>query len=168
MNKKTKGVPLAKFSFALLPEEKVKVEKYARALSVTPSELAREAIRQLIYNLEKPSDQVTEEERELAFRVRKLEERVAAMLAKLTRASAQTLFFITLPYMHGGLPKEPLPEGAVKALWNQSRNFAGEWLRKVRPDFELDELEGSARDSSKTQTPRLDIDVEDDAEEGGD
>ena len=157
MNKKAKGVPLAKFSFALLPEEKVKVEKYARALSVTPSELAREAIRQLIYNLEKPTEQIAEEERELAFRVRRMEERVAALLAKLTRASAQTLFYTTLPYLHGGLPKEPLPEGAVRELWNQSRNFAGEWLRKAQPiEMERDkeaefELEASASDKDDVE-----------------
>ncbi len=111
----------------------MKMQKYARSIGVTPSELARIAIRELILKLEQPTDEMTVEQTELAFRVRKMEDRMAALLAKLTRAAAQTLYFTTLPYMHGGLPKEPLPEGAVRALWGQSRQFAGDWLKKAGP-----------------------------------
>ena len=139
MNKKDNGLPMAKFSFALLPEEKLKIEMYARNLNVSPSELARTAIRELILNIENPVEEATIEQTELAYRVRKMEERMAALLAKLTRAAAQTLYFTTLPYMHGGLPKEPLPEGAVRALWGQSRQFAGDWLKKAQPVADVDE-----------------------------
>ncbi len=133
MNKKENSQAMAKFSFALLTEEKLKIEMYARNLNVSPSELARTAIRELILRLENPSDETTIEQTELAYRVRKMEDRMAALLAKLTRAAAQTLYFTTLPYVHGGLPKEPLPEGAVRALWGQSRQFAGDWLKKAGP-----------------------------------
>ena len=136
---------MAKFSFALLPEEKLKLEMYARNLNVSPSELARTAIRELIISLENPVEEATIEQTELAYRVRKMEDRMAALLAKLTRAAAQTLYFTTLPYMHGGLPKEPLPEGAVKALWGQSRQFAGDWLKKAQPVADVDEQAGLTR-----------------------
>lgn len=133
MNKKVNGPPMAKFSFALLPEEKLKVEMYARNLNVSPSELARTAIREFILSLENPVEVASVEQTELAYRVKKMEDRVASLLVRLTRAAAQTLYFTTLPYMHGGLPKEPLPEGAVRALWGQSRQFAGDWLKKGQP-----------------------------------
>lgn len=134
MNKKVSGQQLVRMAFALLPEEKVKMQKYARSIGVTPSELARVAVRELISKLEEPSNEMTVEQTELAYRVRKMEDRMAALLARLTRAAAQTLYFTTLPYMHGGLPKEPLPQGAVRALWGQSRQFAGEWLKKAQPE----------------------------------
>lgn len=148
MNKKDNGPSMAKFSFALLPEEKLKIEMYARNLNVSPSELARTAIRELILNIENPVEEATIEQTELAYRVRKMEERMAALLAKLTRASAQTLYFSTLPYMHGGLPKEPLPEGAVRALWGQSRQFASDWLKKAQPTGEVNEQPANQNDSS--------------------
>jgi len=148
MNKKVNGPSMAKFSFALLPEEKLKLEMYARNLNVSPSELARTAIRELILNIENPVEEATIEQTELAYRVRKMEERMAALLAKLTRASAQTLYFSTLPYMHGGLPKEPLPEGAVRALWGQSRQFASDWLKKAQPTSEVGEQPANQNDNN--------------------
>ncbi|MBK7841707.1 MAG: hypothetical protein IPJ49_29285 [Candidatus Obscuribacter sp.] len=128
---KSKERVMVKFSFALLPEEKLKVEQYAKAMNISPSEFAREAVRDFIYNLEKPQEAIRIEETELAHRVRKMEDRMAALLAKLTRAAAQGLYFSTLPYMYGGLPTEPLPEGAMKKLWYDSRMFAGNYLKKV-------------------------------------
>ncbi len=145
--------PKVRLAFALSSEEKLKVERYAQALGVTPSELAREAVAELIFKLESPSTEtVQEEESELAERMKKLENRLAALLAKLTRASAQTLYFSTLPYLHGGLPKEPLPEGAMKALWFESRNFAGQWLKRAMPAseqeeaLEIDQEQGAQRE----------------------
>ncbi len=156
MTKKTKEPTLVRFSFALSPEDKVKVEKYALALGVTPSELAREAIKELIFNLEKPTEELRIEETELSYRMKKMEDRMAALLAKLTRAAAQSLYFSTLPYLYGGLPKEPLPEGAMKTLWFQSRQFAGEWLKKAQPSA-LDEPE-AAGESEESDTGSEDRD----------
>ena len=147
MSKKVSGQQLVRMAFALLPEEKVKMQKYASSIGVTPSELARVAVRELILKLEEPTNEMTVEQTELAYRVRKMEDRMAALLAKLTRAAAQTLYFTTLPYMHGGLPKEPLPQGAVRALWGQSRQFAGEWLKKAQPEAEATVQEGEVIDS---------------------
>ena len=114
---KSKERVMVKFSFALPPEEKLKVEQYAKAMNISPSEFAREAVRDFIYNLEKPQEAIRIEETELAHRVRKMEDRMAALLAKLTRAAAQGLSFSTLPCMYGGLPKYPLPAVALKKLW---------------------------------------------------
>lgn len=147
MNKKVSDQNLVRMAFALLPEEKLKMQKYASSIGVTPSELARVAVRELISKLEEPSNEMTVEQTELAYRVRKMEDRMAALLAKLTRAAAQTLYFTTLPYVHGGLPKDPLPEGAVRVLWGQSRQFAGEWLKKAQPEPGSTIQEGEAVDS---------------------
>lgn len=145
--------PKVRLAFALSSEEKLKVERYAQALGVTPSELAREAVAELIFKLESPTqEEVQDQESELAQRMKKLENRLAALLAKLTRASAQTLYFSTLPYLHGGLPKEPLPEGAMKALWFESRNFAGQWLKRALPAEE--------QEDTQTIEPELEADSE--------
>lgn len=150
MNKKVKGPPMAKFSFALLPEEKFKVERYAHSLKLSPSELARTAVREFLIKLEKPDEVITQEEAELAYRLRRLEERLASLLVKLTRASAQGLFFSTLPYIHGGLPKEPLPEKAMTHLWGKSREFAVSWLKKAQPSEKAISEDAVAGDAMKT------------------
>jgi hypothetical protein len=41
-----------------------------------------------------------------------------------------------------------LPEGAVRALWGQSRQFASDWLKKAQPTSEVDEQSANQKDSA--------------------
>jgi hypothetical protein len=132
MVKKAADKKEARVSVALSLDDRVRVEKFAHALGLTPSELVRQAVREMLIELERPSDQVRVEEQLLTQRMEKFENRVAALLAKVGRAAAQNLYFTALPYRHGGLPKEPLTHKALNHLWDQSGQFAGEWLKKTK------------------------------------
>ena len=55
-------------------------------------------------------------------------------MAKLVRVCGQSLWFSTLPYTKGGLPNKPLPQKAFQILWDNSRQFAAEWLKKAKLD----------------------------------
>lgn len=68
----------------------------------------------------------------IEWRLSKLENRFAALIAKDARATAQALYFIMLPYTKGGLPTKPLPKEAFQMIWNQSRAFAADWLKKTK------------------------------------
>jgi hypothetical protein len=67
-------------------------------------------------------------------RMEKMENRLAGLMAKLVRVAAQALYFSTLPYTKGGLPNKPLPDKAFQMLWDQSRAFAANWLKKAQAD----------------------------------
>lgn len=101
----------------------------AKANKTTPSALAAEAIVDFLESHDR--------ERQLAMspveeEMLRMENRIAALLARLTRSSAQTLYFTMLPYMHGAPPAEPLSQKAVDHLWNQSRQFASTWLKRAQ------------------------------------
>ena len=125
----------ARVTVALSIEDRVRLEKFAHALGLTPSELVRQAVKEMFLELERPSKAIKQEESILAHRIEKFENRMAALLAKVGRATAQTLYFSALPYRHGGLPKEALTPKAMNHLWQQSGQFAGEWLKKSKEPF---------------------------------
>ncbi len=111
----------------------------AKANKTTVSALAAEAIEAFVENHEQERQlALTPVERELL----RMEERIASLLARLTRSSAQTLYFTMLPYMHGAPPAEPLSQKGVDHLWKQSRQFASTWLARAqeRQPPETDEL----------------------------
>jgi len=125
----------ARVTVALSIDDRVRLEKYAHALGLTPSELVRQAVKEMFLELERPSGAIKQEESILAYRVQKFENRMAALLAKVGRATAQTLYFTALPYRHGGLPRDPLTEKAMNHLWGQSGQFASDWLKKSKEPF---------------------------------
>ncbi|MBS1993476.1 MAG: hypothetical protein JSS83_23335 [Cyanobacteria bacterium SZAS LIN-3] len=135
---------------ALSLDDRVRLEKFSHALGLTPSELVRQAVREMLQLLENPAQQVTEEQSLLAHRMEKFENRMAALLARVARATAQTLYFTALPYRHGGLPREPLTPRAMNHLWGQSGQFAGEWLRNKHIEQEAP-TEGNSNEAEKSK-----------------
>ena len=87
----------------------------------------------------------------LEARMRKLENRLANLMVLSTRASAQTLYYMTLPYSRGGFPSRPLKEEAFKGQWEKSRLFATQFLRNASTNFELEKKEpgDTTHDESK-------------------
>jgi len=150
MARKTNDKKDARVSVALSLDDRVRLEKFSHALGLTPSELVRQAVKDMLLMLENPVEKVTEEQSILAHRMEKLENRMAALLARVGRATAQTLYFTALPYRHGGLPEEPLTPKAMNHLWGQSGQFAGEWLKQkgISPE------RGILMDSDETQKPK--------------
>lgn len=130
-----------KITVVLTPADKVKLFEYAQAANKTPSAVARDALRFFLEN--KDRLEAAEWEGLLERRVRRMEDRLAGLMAKLARASAQNLYFTMTPFIKGGWPEEALPPGAFKQIWAESRQFAADWLKKVRnqeiPESEVED-----------------------------
>ena len=67
-------------------------------------------------------------------RLAKLENRIANLTVLSTRASAQTLYYMTLPFSKGGFPSKPLKKEAFQAQWSKSRYFASQFLKNAQID----------------------------------
>lgn len=106
-----------------------KIDEVASSENRTRSEIVRHATQRYV-NLHGKS---ASEEREtiLEGRMRKLEKRLADLTVLSARASAQTLYYMTLPYSRGGFPTRPLKEEAFKGQWEKSKTFATQFLRNA-------------------------------------
>lgn len=119
-------------SASLTVSDRARLAEYARSMGITQSTAVRQILREFLDNQE--SAQHIEWQLPLERRMKKLEDRMAALMAKLTRAAAQNLYFSTIPFTKGGLPNEPLPQRAFEKLWAESRHFASEWMKKATAD----------------------------------
>jgi hypothetical protein len=108
---------------------------------------AKEAIEFYLDNLQVLTQ--AEWQTPIERRMQKVENRLAGLMAKLVRVAAQALFFSTLPYTKGGLPNKPLPKEAFEMLWDQSRAFAANWLKKANLDEEQAESKKAVLESPK-------------------
>ena len=122
----------AKVTISLSSLALAKLNELARANKRTASSEARNAVEFYLTHLAHLQDAAWQSP--IERRMEKLENRVSSLLAKTCRAIAQTLFFMTLPYTKGGLPTRPLTKEAFQIVWEQSRAFAADWLRKARLD----------------------------------
>lgn len=111
-----------------------KLAESARANNLPVTSQAHQAVEVYLDNFEREKDSSWQSP--LERRLQKMENRLAALMAKLVRVSAQSLWFSTLPFTKGGLPNKPLPEQAFQILWNNSRAFAANWLKKAQLDEE--------------------------------
>lgn len=93
------------------------------------SDIVRVAVRQFLEAYGKEPQR--EYENVLEARLRKLENRIATLSVLATRASAQALYYMTLPYSRGGFPTRPLKEEAFKSQWEKSRSFASQFLKNA-------------------------------------
>ena len=89
-----------------------------------------------------------EYENGLEARLKKIENRLANISVIATRASAQTLYYMTLPYARGGFPTRPLKEDAFKKYWQLSRKFASQFLKNAAVES-LPEITTDSEDESK-------------------
>lgn len=119
-------------SASLTVADRARLVEYANNLGVTPSTAVRQILRDFLDNQE--AAQNLEWQYPLERRMKKLEDRLAALMVKLTRAAAQNLYFSTIPFTKGGLPDEPLPQAAFEMLWAESRQFASQWMKKATAD----------------------------------
>jgi hypothetical protein len=131
----------ARVNLSLAPMTIARLNDIAKANNRTLAEEARAGVEFYLENFERLKS--VEWQTPIEWRLGKLENRFAALIAKDARASAQALYFIMLPYTKGGLPNKPLPKEAVHMLWEQSRAFAADWLKKKAND-EQGANEGSA------------------------
>lgn len=117
-----------------------KLIERAKSNNETISAATRRAVEFYIENIQREHDIAWQSP--LEHRMQKLENRLAGLMAKLIRVCGQSLWFSTLPYTKGGLPNKPLPQEAFQILWNNSRQFASEWLKKAKIDEDLKKEEG--------------------------
>jgi predicted DNA-binding protein len=123
----------------------IRLKELAAANGRAVSAEAKEAIEFYLDNLEALTQ--AEWQTPIERRMQKVENRLAGLMAKLVRVAAQALFFSTLPYTKGGLPNKPLPKEAFEMLWDQSRAFGANWLKKANLDEEQAEIKKAALDS---------------------
>ena len=109
-----------------------KLSESAESHGLKVSSEAHRAVKFYLESIQREHD--TAWQLPLEHRMQKLENRLAALMAKLIRVSGQALWFSTLPYTKGGLPNKPLPQEAFQILWDNSRQFAAEWLKKAKID----------------------------------
>lgn len=119
---------------ALPPLHMSKLTELAAINRRSLSAEGKEAIVFYLQNLELMKN--AEWQSPIERRMEKMENRLAGLMAKLVRVAAQDLYFSTLPFTKGGLPTKPLPDKAFQLLWDQSRAFAANWLKKARVDEE--------------------------------
>jgi hypothetical protein len=118
-----------------------KLSEYAESHGIKVALEARRAVELYLQNIQREYD--TAWQSPLEHRMQNLENRLAFLMAKLARVCGQSLWFSTLPYTKGGLPNKPLPQEAFQILWNNSRQFAAEWLKKAK----LEETSGQEQGS---------------------
>ncbi len=110
------------------PEIK-KINEIIKIDGCNRSDIVRIAVRQFLEAYGKEPQK--EYENVLEARLRKLENRIATLSVLATRASAQALYYMTLPYSRGGFPTRPLKEEAFKSQWEKSRSFAVQFLKNA-------------------------------------
>ena len=108
------------------------IEKIVSIEGKTKNEVIRDAIDKYFEYFQS----VESEERDgvIEARLKKLENRIANLTVLSTRASAQTLYYITLPFSKGGFPAKPLNKEAFQAQWSKSRYFASQFLKNAQID----------------------------------
>ena len=128
MSKKRVWLPI---SVSLTVADLKKIDDLAQVERRSRSEVIRHAVDRYL------SSHGTSDEREnlLEGRMRKLEKRLADLTVLSARASAQTLYYMTLPYSRGGFPTRPLKEEAFKGQWEKSKIFATQFLRNASTLF---------------------------------
>lgn len=110
-----------------------KIEEIANATGTTRSDVIRLAVSQFILNYGKQPEK--QYENILEARLRKMENRLADLTVLSVRASAQTLYYMTLPYSRGGFPTRPLKEEVFQGQWQKSRAFASQFFRNASLDL---------------------------------
>ena len=123
-----------KVTISLSPLMEAKLSELAAANKRPQAVEAKAAVEFYLQNIEVLKN--AEWQSPVEKRLEKMENRLAGLMAKLVRVAAQALYFSTLPYTKGGLPTKPLPDKAFQVLWDQSRAFAANWLKKARMDEE--------------------------------
>ena len=118
------------FTVGIQPRDHKRLLQVAREKKLTRRELVRQAILAYLDDYDKAPNR--EAEAVLAARLHKLENRLADLTVITCRASAQTLYLLTLPYLKGGFPQKPLKEEVFRREWQKSRSFASEFLKNAR------------------------------------
>ncbi len=125
-----------------------KINEIVKLDGCNRSDIVRVAVRQFLEAYGKEPQR--EYENILEARLRKLENRIATLSVLATRASAQALYYMTLPYSRGGFPTRPLKEEAFKSQWEKSRSFAAQFLKNASvldaPDAQEPETKSSNND----------------------
>jgi hypothetical protein len=110
-----------------------KLDEIAKATGSKRTEVIRLAISQFLANYGKEPEK--QYESILEARLRKMENRLADLTVLAARASAQTLYYMTLPYSRGGFPTRPLKEEVFQGQWQKSRAFASQFLKNATLDL---------------------------------
>jgi hypothetical protein len=117
-------------STVISAQEGASLDYLVRAKKKTKGALVRDAIRHYIKyhkRLETNGMESVVEER-----IRKAEDHLSSLIAKLVLVSGQNLYYSLVPYMKGGLPSRPLTKESYGKIWNQSEQFAVDVLKQTR------------------------------------
>ena len=110
-----------------------KLDDIAKTTGSNRSDVIRLAISQFLVSYGREPEK--QYESILEARLHKMENRLADLTVLAARASAQTLYYMTLPYSRGGFPTRPLKEEAFQGQWQKSRSFASQFLKNATIDL---------------------------------
>jgi len=122
-----------------------KLDDIATATGSNRSDVIRLVLSQFVSDYGKEPEK--QYENILEARLRKLENRLANLTVLAVRASAQTLYYMTLPYSRGGFPTRPLNAEAFETQWQKSRTFAGQFLKNATVDIPSPEADTGSQAS---------------------
>ena len=125
-----KSNPNLKVSTALSLSERTRLFNFATVHNVTPSAVMRGAITHFLDAQE--AEQPLETGRQIERSMRRMEERLATLMAKSVRASAQTMYYALMPLKRGNWPSKPITQSQFDELWAESRHFAHVWLQRAK------------------------------------
>jgi hypothetical protein len=115
------------FPIRLTKAQIEKLDELAGIKKVNRSDLAREAIQFYLENLE--VEQADRLLTKVEKRLQMMDQRWRALLIKSMTLAGQNLYFSTLPYVKGGLPKQPLSQPSFDKQFAISRAFAYQFLK---------------------------------------
>lgn len=126
----TNPTPNLKISTALSQNERARLFNFATINKTTPSAVMRAAIT---YFLDaQDNEQPLETERQIERTMRRMEERLAALMVKSVRASAQTMYYAFMPLKRGNWPSKPVTQSQFDEIWSESRHFASVFLQRAK------------------------------------
>jgi len=106
--------------------QKYRLAQIAKAREVSVSNLMREAVAYYLQSVDNGS--FKRQQSAFGNELTALEERLARLLLKTMRGSAETLYMVSQLWVHGGPPKDGLNDQELQLLFDASKQFAYRWI----------------------------------------
>lgn len=112
--------PFISVSAVVSPSIVEEIDRLAFANKVTRSQMVRQLLEEKL--TERANERLEEEKDKLERRLERIENRFSALMSKVGRAAAQTLY-LTMERINDDYEDE-----AANSLWDKSKQYAGQWL----------------------------------------
>ena len=112
--------PFISVSAVVSPAIVEEIDRLASANKVTRSHMVRQLLEEKL--TERANERLENEKDKLEKRLERIENRFSALMSKVGRAAAQTLY-LTMGRIHDDYEKD-----AADDMWEKSKQYAGQWL----------------------------------------